>query len=473
MTIAEIKRGESVRLEFKREVPRSDKRYLKTVVAFANGLGGSLVFGIDDATLDVVGVPDDDIRQIQDGLASAISSACAPAIIPAFSRETVKGKTLLVVDVYPGRNTPYRIKAEGLDGVYVRVGATTRKAEMEEVEDLILRGGNRTYDAMIDESEVASAAAAKRLGTRVAKAQREHSGETIKVTPLLMSGWGLLADRAGKWHPSMAFKWLVGDGFHFSRIQCALFADNERTEFLDRREYDGSVLDQIEEAHSFVLRSIRRGAVIEGLYRKDIFEIPPEALREAIVNAIAHRDYRLHSFVQVSIAPGFVEILSPGGLYDGLTRDEMLAGKSRLRNPILAETLHKMGVIEKWGTGIRRIFESCRKAGIEAPAVVASETTVSIRFPRLSKFVQQASQESTLKSDLKSDLKSGLKSGSDKTDAKLSKILADNPAITIESLQSALSLSRSGVKKALKRLQDAGAIRRVGPDKGGHWEIVK
>lgn len=116
MTLEEVKRGETDRLEFKREMPTHDKRYLKTVVAFANGLGGSVVFGIDDKTLDVVGVPDDELRKIEDGLASAISSACVPAIVPSFSRETVEGKTLLVVDVFQGRNTPYHIKRRDWTG---------------------------------------------------------------------------------------------------------------------------------------------------------------------------------------------------------------------------------------------------------------------------------------------------------------------------------------------------------------------
>lgn len=254
-----------------------------------------MVFGIDDKTLEVVGVPDDGIRQIEVGLASAISAACSPAIVPAFSRETVEGKTLLVVDVYPGRNTPYHIKAEGLGGVYVRVGATTRKAEREQVEELILRGGNRTYDAVIREDSTIPESALKTLARRIEAARRENAGEKTKVTPLMMEGWGLAKKRGGKWHPSVALGWLAENGDHFARVQCALFADDECTEFLDRQEVAGSLIDQVEAAHRFVLRSIRRGATIEGLYRKDVHELPPEALREAIVNAVAHRDYRLHA----------------------------------------------------------------------------------------------------------------------------------------------------------------------------------
>ena len=347
MTIEEIKRGETDKVEFKREVPQKDKRFLKTVVAFANGLGGSVVFGIDDKSLEVVGVPDDILRRMEDGLAASISSACAPAIVPSFSRETVDGKTLLIIDIYPGRNTPYHIKSEGLDGVYLRVGATTRKAEREQIEELILRGGNRTYDAVIRENETATETAMKSLCRRIGTAHRENTGERIKVTPLMLEGWGVVKRVRERWHPSVAFQWLAANNDHFARVQCALFADDERTEFLDRQEYAGSVIDQIEESMKFVLRSIRRGAKIEGLYRKDFYELPPEALREAIVNAIAHRDYRQHAYVQVSVSPDRVEVTSPGTLFDGLTKEEMLTGKSKLRNPILADIFHKMGIDTK------------------------------------------------------------------------------------------------------------------------------
>ncbi len=123
MTTEEIKKGETDRLEFKREVPKKDNRYLKTVVAFANGAGGSVVFGIDDATLEVVGVPDDGLRQLEDGLASAISAACAPAIVPAFSRETVDGNRLIMAQKY--------YQAVGQAGKYTRLRGISDKTCME------------------------------------------------------------------------------------------------------------------------------------------------------------------------------------------------------------------------------------------------------------------------------------------------------------------------------------------------------
>ena len=480
MTLEEIKSGETDRLEFKREVPTHDKRYLKTVVAFANGLGGSVVFGIDDKTLDVVGVSDDELRKMEDALASAISSACTPAIVPSFSRETVDGKTLLVVDVYPGRNTPYHIKAEGLDGVYVRVGATTRKAEREQVEDLILRGGNRTYDAVVREEETASEAAMTKLCRRISSAHMQNTGEQIKVTPLMLDGWGVVKKIGRKWHPSVAFQWLSANNDHFARVQCAVFADDERTEFIDRQEYSGSLIDQIEEAYKFVLRSIRRGAKIDGLYRKDSYELPPEALREAIVNAVAHRDYRQHAYVQVSVLPGRVEVVSPGTLFDGLTRDEMLTGKSKLRNPVLADVFHKMGIIEKWGTGLPRIFARCANAGVSEPQVVVGGSTVTICFQRLGEIaveedVSVVGNVGNHVGNVGNHVGNGDNSVGNAVVADVEQVVMDclrgDAKMSAAKMAKVAHVTARTIERVLGRLKAAGRINRKGGTRGV-WEVV-
>ena len=475
MTSEEIKRGETDRLEFKREIPTHDKRYLKTVVAFANGLGGSVVFGIDDKTLEVVGMPDDELRKMEDGLASAISSACAPSVVPSFSRETVDGKTLLVVDVYPGRNTPYHIKAEGLDGVYVRVGATTRKAEREQVEDLILRGGNRTYDAVIREEETVSDAAMLKLCRRISLAHRESSGEQIKVTPMMLEGWGVVKKIGRKWHPSVAFQWLLANSDHFARVQCALFADDERTEFIDRQEYSGSLIDQIEEAYKFVLRSIRRRAKIEGLYRKDSYELPPEAVREAIVNAIAHRDYRQHAYVQVSVLPSRVEVVSPGTLFDGLTVDEMLSGKSKLRNPVLADIFHKMGMIEKWGTGLPRIFARCAKEGVPKPQVVVGGSTVSICFQRQGKAAEDGNATVVGNVGNRVGNVGNCVGNAVVVDANLEQVVVDclrgDAKMSAAKMAKVAHVTTRTIERVLGRLKASGRINRKGGTRGV-WEVV-
>ena len=399
-----------------------------------------------------------------------------PAIVPSFSRETVDGKTVLVVDVYPGRNTPYHIKAEGIDGVYLRVGATTRKAELDQIEDLILRGGNKTYDSVIRETETATETAMKNLCRRIGAAHRENTGERIKVTPLMLEGWGVVRKVRDHWCPSVAFQWLAANTDHFARVQCALFADEERTEFLDRQEYSGSVVDQVEESMKFVLRSIRRGAKIEGLYRKDFYELPPEALREAIVNAVAHRDYRQHAYIQVSVSPGKVEIVSPGSLFDGLTKDEMLSGKSKLRNPVLADIFHKMGMIEKWGTGLPRIFARCAKAGVPAPMITVGGSTVAVSFKRLGESVTH--EGATFVGNVGNPVGNvGNPVGNAITgDSNLEKVVMDclrgDAKMSAARIAKIANVTMRTIERALTRLKASGRIRRVGGTRGS-WEVLK
>ncbi len=116
-----------------------------------------------------------------------------------------------------------------------------------------------------------------------------------------------------------------------------MFKEENRAVFVDRREFDGPVYDQIEEAYQFVLKHINLGATIDGIVRKDRYELPPESIREAIINSVCHWCYLDHSCVQIAIYDNRVEITSPGMLYGGLTIEQAMAGRSKIRNICIAE----------------------------------------------------------------------------------------------------------------------------------------
>lgn len=168
---------------------------------------------------------------------------------------------------------------------------------------------------------------------------------------------------------SNAYVLLVSDYFPFSKTQCAVFKGTERTVFLDKREFIGPVYEQIEEAVAFVLRNIRLGATIEGLVRKEAYELPIEAIREMIVNAHCHRNLTDASCVQVAVYDDRLEVTSPGGLYNGLTYEEIMSGHSKLRNKGIANIFNQMGFIEAWGTGIRRIKQAAKQYGLPNPEI--------------------------------------------------------------------------------------------------------
>ena len=142
--------GESKNVEYKVAVPEKSEKYMKTVVAFANGRGGRIVFGIDDKTLEIMGMDVDNIYKTMDAITNAISDSCEPAIRPDVAMQTVKDKTVIVVEVFPGAERPYYIKSQGMfEGTYVRVAGTTRHVEDYMLRELMLEGKNRYYDSEI------------------------------------------------------------------------------------------------------------------------------------------------------------------------------------------------------------------------------------------------------------------------------------------------------------------------------------
>ncbi len=148
---------------------------------------------------------------------------------------------------------------------------------------------------------------------------------------------------------------------------CAVFKGTDRAVFLDKREFTGPIYVQIEEAVDFVLRNIRLGATIDGLVRKEKYELPPEAIREMIINAHCHRNLLDESCVQIAIYDDRLEVTSPGGLYNGLTYEEVMNGHSKIRNKGIANIFSQMGLVEAWGSGIKRIINEAEEYGLPKP----------------------------------------------------------------------------------------------------------
>lgn len=376
-----IRAGESVTLEYKRELPAKDKKVLKTFVAFANGGGGKVIFGVDNASLEIVGVPDDERARLQDAVTDMISDTCTPQIYPLFSWLVVDDKSLFVVEIPSSPQCPYYIKSEGLEkGVYVRVGATTRRAEPAKVRELQLKGQNKTYDSVV---EHAVSAATQEEIDKLCREIREYIGDSGKPVGLSqLLGWELLQKSGRSYLPTNAFRLLTGESIHFSGIQCAVFQGSERVNFLDRKEFHGPVYEQLENAQRFLMQYLRCAAVIEGIRREDVYEIPIAALRETIANAILHRNYLENAYIQVSVFDDRVEVLSPGGLFANLSREEMFSGVSRLRNPLLASVFHRMRIVEQWGTGIRRVALACENAKLPQPEYELTGDAVRVIIQR-------------------------------------------------------------------------------------------
>ena len=324
-----------------------------------------------------------------DAIANAVSDSCEPAIIPDITLQTVDGKTVIVVEISEGRQRPYYIKALGREGgVYVRVAGTTRLADEYMVKELLFEGSNRYYDQALctglnitDEDIDALCKAMKEQAVK--NAHNEEQKASIKdVGRQQLRSWGVLIERDGKDYPSNAFAILAGNGGLHVATQCGVFKGTTKAVFVDRREYTGPLWEQIDEAFQFVLRNIHLGATIVGVYRQDIYEIPTDAIRELIINAMVHRSYLDHGTIQVAVYDNRLEITSPGKLPMGQTLERMKEGYSKIRNEALAHAFSYMNLIEHWGSGIPRIIEKVKAAGLREPEFIGGEVDLRINIYR-------------------------------------------------------------------------------------------
>lgn len=260
---------------------------------------------------------------------------------------------------------------------------------------------------------------------------------------------------------------LLGRHDFSSRIQCARFKGTERVNFLDKKEFEGPLCEQIDGAFSFVLEHINIGLEIEGIVHKEKYELPPAAIRELIINAAVHRNYQQHSSIQVAVYDDRVEISSPGGLYGALTLEDALQGRSSLRNQTLARTLEKIGVIEGWGSGFKRIFDLCDEQGIKRPELLEIGDMLRVNFYR-------PSYESTGYKSALSDKMSDKMSDKEKSRLKtIIDYLAGNSSITSSKAAEILDVENKTANRLLVKAVELGILSPDGENKNRTYSMKK
>lgn len=476
MTMEEILAGESKNVEFKESLPEKSIKYMKSVVAFANGIGGKIIFGIADKTNEVVGVDKDNVFRMRDAIANAISDSCEPTIIPDISLQTVGERTVIVVEISEGRQRPYYIKALGKEGgVYIRVAGTTRLADAYMVKELMFEGDNRCFDQSIclgwDISEEDINCLCRAMKDEAEKNTRNESQKaSIKnVGRQQLCSWGVLVQKDGKFYPTYAYMILTGCGALHITTQCGVFKGTTKETFVDRREYTGTLWQQIEEAYQFVLRNIHMGAVFEGIYRQDVYEIPPDAIRELIINAAVHRSYLDHGNIQIAIYDDRLEITSPGKIPMGQTLERMKEGYSKIRNEALANAFFYMNLIEHWGSGIPRIIGKVKAAGLQEPEFIGGDVDLRINIYR-----------GQINANGNKNGIDGVKDGDELAvinemdhSRKLLKIVVENPTATQAQYAEQLGVSKRTVSRIFAALQEQGMLKQQGSRRKAKWVIIE
>ena len=467
--------GESINIEYKVEMPKKSEKYMKTVVAFANGRGGRIVFGVDDKTLNIVGMNPDTIFQTMDSITNAISDSCEPKIYPDVTLQSIDDKTIIVVEIHPGPMRPYYIKNKGLvDGTYVRVAGTSRHAEGYMLKELILEGQNRYFDnepceyLEINEDDI------KDLCDKIKKIAIENTWNDEEkaairdVTKNILITWGILKEDNGKIIPTNAYALLTGKMQIQPTIQCAVFKGKTRAYFVDRREFSGPIQDQVQLAFQYVLEKINMGMQIKGIYRQDVYELPINSVRELIANAVAHRNYLEPGNIQVAIFDDRLEVTSPGMLLNTVSIKKMIEGYSRLRNPAIANAFAYMKIIEKWGTGIPRILRECKEYGLKKPELIDFDGDFRVNMYRReekSKTTQTTTQTTT-------QITTQTTIKLTKNDHEILQVIQNNPALSQKEIAMELGWTVDRVKYYLNKMKKQEAIRRIGSSHKGYWELL-
>ncbi|HXH06168.1 MAG TPA: helix-turn-helix domain-containing protein [Vicinamibacterales bacterium] len=409
---------------------------LRTIVAFANTAGGTLLIGVEDKTGHVRGVAEP--LDLEERLASLIADHVVPRLVPEIEILPWRRTQVLAVQVHPSPGRPHYLEREGLDGgVYVRVGSTNRRADRELVEELrrFARGEAFDEQPMPDlDSEALDFRAASESFAPFRKIGRRDL-ETLR----------LVTHHQGRKVPTVGGVLLFGRerDRHFpdAWVQAGRFRGTDRSRILDRAEIRSHPVRAIEEAIAFVQKHSLHGAEIGAVRRKERWSLPPVAVREAVINAVAHADYAQRGApLRIAIFDDRLEIENPGLLHFGLTIEDLPRGVSKLRNRVIGRVFHALGLIEQWGSGVQRMTRACREAGLAPPAF----EEIGTRF-RVTLFTGRVGP-----------------SALDETDQAIVDALAESEGLPTSEIAKTIGLTPRATRTRLARLVATGLVREVG-----------
>ncbi len=428
----------------------------------------------------------DAVFQTIDAITNAISDSCEPPIIPDITFQTIDDKTLIVVEIVPGRMRPYYIKSQGMvGGTYVRSAGTSRPASDHMLKELILEGQNRYYDCEVCEDLAVTKKDIEHLCAKLKKTAIQNTlteSEKLKVkdvTQNVLLSWGVLAEKDGAIVPTNAYALLTGQARFQPVIQCAVFKGNDRAYFVDRREFEGPIQNQLEEAFQYVLEKLNRGMRIQGVYGQDVYELPVDSVREMIANSVAHRSYLEPGNIQVALFDDRLEVTSPGMLLNGVSIKKMIEGYSKPRNRAIASAFAYMKIIEKWGSGIPRMLRECREYGLPAPEFIDfdgdfrvnmyRQTLAGIKDTETTTQTTQTTQTTTQTTQTAAQANGSCFTDEDKM---VLALVHKSPKLTQKELAMELGWTVDRVKYYLNKMKKQQFIKRVGSSHNGHWEVL-
>ncbi len=439
-----IKEGEGLTVEFKEHfTPRIDE----DIVAFSNTRGGVILLGVrDDQTVGGETLTSDMKARI-----NSVARNCNPPV-------QVKIKQIqdvVLIEVPQGEEKPYSCGS----GYFRRLDGTTQKMTNHELRIMFQENEIVPFEDKIHKSATWDNISKEKIRNFL----KEADISMRKIVPRDILTSLNIADGDGITNASVLF--FAKDPRRLivqAQMTLIAFKGTDRIHIYDRQDVQDDLLTQFNAAVLFLMKHLNLRSEIIGVNRKDIYELPFEALREAIANAIIHRDYSVRgTSLMVEVYDDRVEIVNPG-VFPQHRKKEF--GKiSVRRNEHIADLFFRMDKVERAGTGIRRMKEAMTVAGLAAPNI-RQTGFYTIVFKRPAGIGGDRVVEKLV------DRLVERLAESQKT---ILKLIKENPYISKKELSEAIGISTTAVDKNITRLKKEGMLKRIGPDKGGHWEIVE
>lgn len=428
-----MKYEECTTVELKSEATADLK---KEVIALANTDGGTIFVGIDNSG-QTVGIDNPDAvmaqigNMIRDGIKPDLTAYTAIDLI------NEEGGKVIRVTVQRGVKRPYHLSDKGLkpSGVFVRHGVSSVPATDDSIRQMLRDSDGFAYDKARCLNQDLTFSYTEKYFTDAGIPFAAHNRRTLK-----------LIDADG-YYTNAAL--LLSDQCEHS-IKCAVYEGTGKTKFKARKEFFGSILKQMDEAYEYVSLNNNQNSTFDGLKRIDHPDYPPEAIREALLNAVIHRDYDYSGSTIINIYEDRIEFISIGGLIKGITVIDIMSGVSQPRNPIIADVFYRLELIEGYGTGIQKIFESYSGA-VRKPEIRPAPASFVITLP---KFTTQA----------------GVVSQDDQKQ-EIFRLISAKGELSRKDVELNLSVPKHIAVKLLNEMLDEGKIKKIGMAKAVRYII--
>lgn len=422
----------------------------KEIIAFANCGGGTIYVGVaDDGTVLGVDNADECALRISDMVRDDIK----PDVTMFIHYETLdyENKAIVAVNVQRGSYRPYYLSKKGLrpEGVYVRQGYSSVPATDSSIRQMIKESDGDSFEDMRSINQTLTFEATKKEFENRGVAFGQAQMQTLKF----VSSDGIYTNLA----------LLLSEQCPYT-VKVAVFEGSDENTFKDRREFSGSLLQQLNDVYDYIDIHNETHATFSKLLRIDTRDYPEVALREALLNSLVHRDYSYLSSTLISIYDDRIEFVSIGGILPGLDIDDLLMGVSVCRNPHLADVFYRLQLIEAYGTGMKKIMGAYAGNSLQ-PKITTSNNAFKIILPNVNASPKVIEDPKDSEDEKVTSLSSNEK--------RITLYLKGHESISRKEVQTLLDVSQSTAGRVLKNMVDKGQLKQFGGSRNKRYELVK